>query len=54
MKNNKNLLKTEDKSRAELRKMFPHDGEEEINDLEDIKKSHKQSGQALKNTTTRS
>jgi hypothetical protein len=34
--------------------MFPHDGEEEINDLEDIKKSHKQSGQSLKNTTTRS
>jgi hypothetical protein len=54
MNNNKNLLKTEDKSRSELRKMFPHDGEEEINDLEDIKKSHKQSGQSLKNTTTRS
>lgn len=44
MKNNKNLLRTEDKSRAELREMFPHDGEEEINDLEDIKKAHKQSG----------
>lgn len=53
MDNNKNLLKTEDKSRAELRKMFPHDGDIEINSLEDIKKSHKQSGQALKNTTTR-
>ena len=53
MKNNKNLLKTEDKSRAELREMFPHDGEEEINDMEGIKKTNKQSGQSLKNTTTR-
>jgi hypothetical protein len=54
MDNNKNLLKTEDKSRAELRKMFPHDGDEEIEDLKDIKKSHKQAGASLKNTTTRS
>lgn len=54
MNNNKNLLKTEDKSRTELRKMFPHDGEVEIESLQDIKKSHKQSGQSLKNTTTRS
>jgi hypothetical protein len=53
MDNNKNLLKTEDKSRSELRKMFPHDGEHEINSL-DVKKSHKQQGQSLKNTTTRS
>lgn len=54
MDNNRNKLKTEDKSRAELRNMFPHDGEAEIESLEDVKKSHKQSGQALKNTTTRS
>ncbi|MCX7709980.1 MAG: hypothetical protein N2484_09030 [Clostridia bacterium] len=54
MDNNKNLLKTEDKSRAELREMFPHDGEVEIESLKHIKKSHKQSGQSLKNTTTRS
>lgn len=54
MNNNKNLLKTEDKSRTELKKMFPHDGEAEIDSLEDIKKSNKQSGQSLKNITTRS
>jgi hypothetical protein len=53
MKNNKNLLRTEDKSRSELRKMFPHDGEEEIEDIEGIKKAHRQEGQSLKNTTTR-
>lgn len=54
MHNNKNLLRTEDKSRSELREMFPRDGEAEISALEDIKKSHKQAGQALKNTKTKS
>lgn len=54
MDNNKNLLKTEDKTKSELRKMFPHDGDAEIESLHGIKKSHKQSGQSLKNTTTRS
>jgi|GEM_PF-4098487 len=54
MDNNKNLLKTDDKTRAELREMFPHDGEKEIEDIEGIRKSHKQEGQARKNTTTRS
>ena len=54
MHNNKNLLKTEEKSKSELRKMFPHDDEAEIDALKDIEKSHKQSGASLKNTTTRS
>lgn len=54
MHNNKNLLKTEEKSRSELRKMFPHDVKAEINSLKDIEKAHKQSGASLKNTTTRS
>lgn len=54
MDHNKNLLKTEDKSRSELREMFPHDGEAEIESLHGIHKSHKQSGQSQKNTTTRS
>lgn len=54
MDNNKNLLKTEDKSRAELRNMFPHDGDKEIIDMEGVKKSHKQAGHSQKNTTSRS
>lgn len=54
MHNNKNLLKTEEKSESELRKMHPHDVESEIDSLKSIKKSHKQEGAALKNTTTRS
>lgn len=53
MDNNKNKLRTEDKSKSELRKMFPHDGDVEIATLEDIKKPDRQEGASLRNTTTR-
>ncbi len=53
MDNNKNLLRSENKSKGELQEMFPHDGDKEIKSLEGVQKSHKQTGHSLKNTTTR-
>lgn len=53
MDNNKNLMRTEDKSKSEIQKMFPQAGASEFNSLNNVKKSHKQQGQSLKNTTTR-
>jgi hypothetical protein len=60
MKNNKNLMKTEEKSNAELRKMFPQNGSDliamddrRVDHHGDDKEHNKQQGQSLKNTTTR-
>jgi hypothetical protein len=61
MDNNKNLMKTEEKSNAEIRKMFPKDGPEIIKAMDNRRVDHhgndkeynKQQGQSMKNTTTR-
>lgn len=60
MHNNKNLMKTEEKSNAEIRKMFPKDGPEiiamdsrRVDKHGNDKEYNKQQGQSMKNTTTR-